>query len=397
MNPRTVSAGQVSTKIFFAIISIVLMVSLSSCSPSADNTTGDSVIQEPVTTPSIPPGIPKVNVGVSLPLTGHAAFGGIRAREGIEMAYSDLPEGERADINLIFEDDKCLGKDGLEAVHKLIETDKADYILGPVCNAALAPNYDFLKEKGIPDLSLGIITDSSAALGEFHFTLSSRVRDLMRPLADYAYQKKGARSIAILYLEDEFGQESTKYFEQYFTEQGGKIVSKEHFGPTETDFKTQLAKIESKKPDGIFLMSYGAMIISQIRQMDELGIKAQVYAPVPVHDPDVITALGEKADGIIYSYPYEQTKSPVQSSFEERLKTQGKVPEYYRTIAYDSSRALFAAIRSCGQDKACVKAFLSSLKDFDAAGGRISLDDEGIGVRKISINTIRDGKFVTIG
>ena len=396
MNPRTVSAGQVSTKIFFAVFSIMLMVSLSSCSQRADSATGDSVIQEPVMTQSIPLSIPKVNVGVSLPLTGHAAFGGIRAKDGIEMAYNDLPEGERAYINLIFEDDKCLGKDGLEAVHKLIETDKADYILGPICNAALAPNYDFLKEKGIPDLSLGIITDSSAALGEFHFTLSARVRDLMRPLADYVYQKKGARQISILYLEDEFGQESTKYFEQYFTELGGKIVSKEHFGPTETDFRTQLAKIESKKPDGIFLMSYGAMIISQIRQMDELGIKAQVYAPVPVHDPDVITALGPKADGIIYSYPYELTGSDIQSSFEERLDSQSKVHEYYRTTAYDSARALFTAINSCGQDRQCVKAYLASLKDFDGAGGRISLDDEGIGKRKISINTIRDGEFVPI-
>ncbi|MEK6959578.1 MAG: penicillin-binding protein activator [Nanoarchaeota archaeon] len=395
MNPRTISIDPVSTKLFFAIFSVLLIVSLPSCSLRPDSVTGESVIEEAAATSS-PPITQKVIVGVSLPLTGHAAFGGIRARDGIEMAYKDLPEEERARISLIFDDDKCLGKEGLDAVHSLIENDDADLLLGPICNAALLPNADYLKERAIPEISLGTITDTTAALGEFHFALSTRIRDLMSLLASHAYEKRGARAIAILYLEDDFGQESSRYFEGYFKGLGGKIVAKEHFGPAETDFKTQLAKIKAAEPDGIFLMSYGSMIIAQVRQMDELGFKTQIYAPVPAHDPDLVSALGEKAEGMIYPYPYEATGSDVQASFESRLRERDITTDFYRSIAYDSARALFQAIGSCGQDKACVKSYLSSLKDFDGVGGNISLDDQGIGVRKISINTIRDGKFIPV-
>ncbi len=337
----------------------------------------------------------KIKIGVSEPFTGPPAFIGERIKNGIELAFKELPMEDQSQIELIYEDDGCTGKQALTAMQKLTSVDKIDYLLGPTCNTAAVPTIDILKESGTIYISTGVIGEKFASAGEHHFTLQPRVKDLMYKLADYAYDVKGARTMSIFHLNEEFGQESALHFGNRFTERGGRIVAKEDFAQTDNDFRTQISKLKEQPVDGILAVSYGSWLINQLKQMNELGLKTQLYGPVPIEDPALIKGTDELAEGIIYSYPDENPKTLKQLEFDKNYKENYNAEgEIYARMGYDSFAVLWDAVKKCNNEKACVQKELSRLKNHDGAGGLLSVDQEGIGKRNILIKMIKNGKFV---
>lgn len=336
-----------------------------------------------------------IKIGVSQPLTGPTAFVGEWIKQGLDLAYSELPKEEQSQIVLVYEDDMCNGQQAVTAMQKLVNIDAIDFVIGPTCNAAIIPTQDFMRESGAVYLTTGVITEKAAAAGDHHFTLQPRIKDLMKKLASHAYKVDGMRAMSIFYLDDEFGVESSQFFERYFTELGGKIVAKERFAPKDTDYRTQITKLKQHKVDGIFMMSYGPFLVNQLKQMDELKLKSQLYGPVPVQDAKLLQAAGKLAEGLTYPYPQETTKSQKQIEFEERYKAKfGIQPELYSTIAYDTFNILHQIIGQCGKDKTCAKNNLITLQNYQGVGGVLSFDEEGIGKRSIIIKQVKNEKFV---
>ncbi len=68
-----------------------------------------------------------IKVGVLLPLTGDAASYGTNSKNGIEIALQEInQEGNK--IELIYEDGKCVGKDSVNAIQKLISVDQVQMV-----------------------------------------------------------------------------------------------------------------------------------------------------------------------------------------------------------------------------------------------------------------------------
>jgi len=219
----------------------------------------------------------------------------------------------------------------------------------------------------------------------------------MYKLADYAYDVKGARKLSIFYLNDEFGQESAKHFEDRFAQRGGTIIITENFAPSDNDFRTQITKLKEKVGDGIFMMSYGTWLVNQLKQMDELGLKTQFYGPVPVEDTKLLQVAGALAESIIYPYPDENPKTSKQIEFDKKYLANYNTPgELYARIGYDTFTVLWNAVKKCGKDKECIKRELSQLQNYDGAGGVLSVDAEGVGKRTILLKQIQNGAFIPL-
>ncbi len=75
----------------------------------------------------------KINIGVIAPLSGPAATYGEDVSHGLKYVAKTINEAGGIDgqeINLIFEDGKCNGKDATTAVQKLINVDGVQAIAG---------------------------------------------------------------------------------------------------------------------------------------------------------------------------------------------------------------------------------------------------------------------------
>lgn len=93
---------------------------------------------------------------------------------------------------------------------------------------------------------------------------------------------------------------------------GLKIVANEFYELGSLDYRSQLLKIRSSKPDIIFVASFGHFLGLTLKQARELGIQSRIIAVYESEDPSVISSAMPYADGLECFVSYNPNPSPAQ-------------------------------------------------------------------------------------
>src|SRR3990167_6450865 len=95
-----------------------------------------------------------IKIGASVPLTGEAASYGEITKAGIDLAVKEVNDAGGIDgrmIEIIYEDDKC-DTTGSNVFNKLVNIDKVDAIIGPVCSSAAGPGVPIAQSGKVPTI-----------------------------------------------------------------------------------------------------------------------------------------------------------------------------------------------------------------------------------------------------
>lgn len=144
---------------------------------------------------------------------------------------------------------------------------------------------------------------SSWSLGDKQFTLSMWNTTMGAVAADYAFKERGWKTAYV--VTDQFiayTKSLSKYFIAQFKANGGEIILEDTYTNGDNNFSAQLARLQAlgKKPDVIFLSSYGQDIGAIIRALREVGYDAPVLGGDAYDDPAMHEALGEKLGNDVY-------------------------------------------------------------------------------------------------
>jgi branched-chain amino acid transport system substrate-binding protein len=117
-------------------------------------------------------------------------------------------------------------------------------------------------------------------------------------MAQFAVGKLKARSVAMLYINNDWGVDTQKFFRENFEKQGGRIVAVESFFQGEKDFTAVLSKLKQAKPDALFLATMyndGAMIS---QQREKMGWNIPVLGASALYSPQLVQLGGSSVNGI---------------------------------------------------------------------------------------------------
>ena len=134
-----------------------------------------------------------------------------------------------------------------------------------------------------------------------------------------------------------------------------------------------------------------------LKQASELDLKTQFLSMRSAEDPILLQTAGGFAEGLIYSYPFDATSksNAITEKFVKSFKEKhNAVPDAYAAEGYEGFRLLALAFVQCGKNYDCIKSWLSNLKDYDSAFGKISFDSNGDVYYNFFLKTIKDGQFV---
>ena len=144
---------------------------------------------------------------------------------------------------------------------------------------------------------------SSWSLGDKQFTLSMWNTTMGAVAADYAFKERGWKTAYV--VTDQFiayTKSLSKYFIAQFQANGGEILLEDTYTNGDNNFSAQLARLQAlgKKPDVIFLSSYGQDIGAIIRALREVGYDAPVLGGDAYDDPAMHAALGDKLGNDVF-------------------------------------------------------------------------------------------------
>ncbi len=322
-----------------------------------------------------------IKVGVYGDLTGATSSFGQSTKNGIQLAVDEINAAGGVNgkkIELIVEDDQGRPEQAKTVVSKLINQDKVIAVLGEVASTNSLAAAPVAQEARIPMISPSSTNPKVTEVGDYISRVCFIDPFQGSTMAKFAATTLKAKTAAILGdVNSDYSKGLTKFFEEEFVKQGGKVIAKEAYTQTDPDFKGQLTKIRELKPDVLYVPGYYGQVGIIAKQARELGMDIPLLGGDGWDSPELWKLGGEALKNAYISNHYSaDNPAPEIQNFVKNYKAKfNVVPDSLAALAYDAAKVLGDAIkRANGTDSAKLKDAINATKNFAGVTGTITLD-----------------------
>lgn len=341
----------------------------------------------------------EIRIGAVLPLTGSAAVWGENAKMGLEIALEEVNKAggvKNRKIALIFEDSQSDPARAVSSLRKLISVDKVPVVIGDIASSSVLAMAPVAEKEKVVLLSPGASNPDISEAGEYIFRNWQSDALEGKLDAEFAYERLGYRRMGVLYVNNAYGSGLKTVFEDSFKNLGGEILASESFDQGATDMRTQLNKIASLNPDGIYMPGYPPEMAIVLVQAKELGLRVSFLSVQAFDDPKILQTAKDAAEGVIFSVPTPpDPNNPVVRDFIHEYKERfAREPGVCSDTGYDALKIIVWAMKRGANSALEIMEQLLKLKDFPGAAGSTTFDENGDVVKPFIFKTVKQGRFV---
>jgi branched-chain amino acid transport system substrate-binding protein len=312
-------------------------------------------------------------LGAVLPLSGDTASYGKAAQRGIDLALVEAtwnPKGE-----VLYEDDQGQTSKALSAMQKLISIDKVSVIMGSAGSSvtlAMCPIAN--RDKVVLISPISSAKDLTEKGGRFFFRVCPSDVVQASLMADWM-SEDGYQKVAVVYINNSWGQGLQEEFRRRFSAKGGKILGMESCREGERDLRAQLTKLKELNPQAIYAITYGREGGALLRQARELGFQVPFYGADVWGSPELQETAGDAAKGVKIIVP-KKLEGRLYSDFAASFrKKYGEEPDVYAAYAYDMAQIVVKAASTGKRGDDLRKLVAATV--YDGVTGTIRFDSHG--------------------
>jgi ABC-type branched-subunit amino acid transport system substrate-binding protein len=328
-----------------------------------------------------------ITIGYTASLTGKLNVESTRQINGLHLWMDQvnkaggikLPDGTMVKIKDKYYDDESKKERVQELYTKLINQDKANFLISPYSSGLTDAAAVIAQQYGRIMITTGAASDSTYKKG---YTL---VYQTYTPASKYltgavdVLMKLGTKSkkIAIIYSNDKFSTDVVKALKTYAEAKGFKVVMFEGYDPSTTDFSPFINKIPADV-DAVMGGGHFADTTTLARQLYEKKVKTRMIALLVAPPEPKFAELGAACISVIGSSQWEPLAhftqaaakkeglpwiGPSGDDFVKAYKAKyNEMPSYHSAGGYVSGLLLQDAIVKAGStDTAKVKQALDSM------------------------------------
>ncbi|KUK03757.1 MAG: Extracellular ligand-binding receptor [Thermotoga sp. 50_1627] len=313
-----------------------------------------------------------VKIGFFAPITGPAAADGTSALHGAQLAVEYINShggvlGQPAE--LVWYDDNFKADQAVNIAYKLVQQDKVAVVVSGSYSGMTRAAAGIYQQLKVPMISAYAVHPDIVATGEYIFRVGTLATVQGRAGAHLAVEKLGAKKIAILTVDNDFGVSLTAGFKEEAIKLGAEIVFEQKYPLGETDFRPLLSRIRNARPDVIYATGYfseAARFVTQARQM---GIFIPIIGQEGYDSPQFAKlAEAGAANGVVITTDLNRdSEKPIVRWFiEEYAKRYGLDADMVGASAFDAVMAAAKAIEIAGSyDPAKIRDALATIKAGD--------------------------------
>lgn len=321
----------------------------------------------------------------------------INASGGINVA------GTPYQIELIQFDDQSDADLAVRTYQDIVETDKADLLLGPYSSGLVIPTSVIAEQFQIPMVEGGGASSNIFDRGyRYVFGTLPKGQDYLMSAINLFSTSAGAETMALIYADDAFSIDVAAGARSWAAAFGLEITVDEQYSEDQTEFGSLIAKIKDADVDVIMGANHLVEVLAFVQQAESLDLDVDMVFTVGVSNPDFI-ALGDIAEnvfGVATWVPSQAASGPMFGSaaeysalFEDRF---GEVPEYHNASATIEILTYKYAIEAAGSlDPTAVRDALAGIS-FDSFYGKVEFGENGQIIKEMAVLQIQNGQAVGV-
>ena len=239
-----------------------------------------------------------LKIGTVLPQTGDLAVLGPPMVEAVNMAVRDINDAggvNGENLDLVIGDSGTNEQVAAETADRLISSDQVDGIIGPASSRITLSVIDKITSAGIPMCSPSntgsALTTYETAKPGFYFR-TAPPDNLQGPALADVILGDGRSSVAVVALNDEYGQGFAQFLKASLIEGGANIAVDVAYDPNGTDFSADVQQVVDAAPDSVVLISFPDTGNRIITGLIENGLNPDTfYTADGMQSADVITGV----------------------------------------------------------------------------------------------------------
>jgi acyl-CoA hydrolase/ABC-type branched-subunit amino acid transport system substrate-binding protein len=309
---------------------------------------------------SLPHGVTArtVRLGTFCDLSGPNSTVGMAALRGYSAYYDYVNRwggihGRR--IDLVVKDDRFDPARTVVAVRDLIEKDEVFAVVNPLGTPTNLAVVEYLLREQIPVISPHSgVSLWSTPLKRTYFALQPSYRVEGQLLAQYVLDALRPRSIAVFFVDDEFGWEGVTAFRKELARAGVEPVAAVTHSVSDSTPNSWLAALADRQPDLVVLYTYVKPAADLLRAAHQVGFRPSWLGSYVISGPDLFQLAGPEATHGVRatSYPAGPRHHRGEALFR-KLMARGygdESPGTHSRIGYAAAQLVVEGLQRAGPD-----------------------------------------------
>jgi branched-chain amino acid transport system substrate-binding protein len=350
-----------------------------------------------------------IKVGINAPITGDIPKVGEGTKYAAQMWLADIEKagglevgGKKYPVELVIEDNEAKAESAVKANTKMITEDEVLVIVGPQSSKQAVPAGDVANNYKTPMITPWSTNPDSTKDRPFVFR-GCFLDPFQGPvLANFITEEFKFTKAAVLYdVASDYPKGLAEFFKQAWEKihGAGSVVAYESFTTKDTDFSSQLSKINKSGAQVLFTPQYYNEVALIVQQAHELGWSGPIVGSDSWGSAETVTLCGKDCYGLFFSTHYAAAgaKGATKEFIDRYEKTYGYTPDDVAALTWDSLRLVQTAIENSGKitgkikkDRQAVRDALAQIKNFKGITGDMTFTEEGDPIKCAVIVRISD-------
>ena len=294
-----------------------------------------------------------VNMPIVIELSGAGAVSGTNFRDGAVLAIEEINAkggilGRK--INAPQSDTQSNAGISRAQVQKAIDGDPY-VILGPVFSGSVKVNMILCQQAEVPQITGAEAADITQAGNAYIFRTSFGQQMSMPKIANYIRDGLKAKTVAVLWVNNDFGKGGRDTFMKEMASRNIKVVSDISTESGQVDFAADVVKLKGANADAIFVYTNEEESARFLREARKQGISKPLIGETTLLGQKVIDMAGPSANGAKghVGLSADAPVPAVQAWKEKFVKRFGYVPDHNGIKGYTGVYAVKYATQKIGK------------------------------------------------
>lgn len=307
-------------------------------------------------------GIPStVNVVATYPLTGPAAFAGLSAQKGAQLAIKEINDqgilGDGTTLKVDFQDTKGEIQTAASELTSAITDNNVAAVLGSLSSQEAVAQSPVAQKQGMPIVYTQAGSDG-VVVGDYTYR-ATPLMSTYYPAVKKFLQDQGWKSIGVIYtnIAPTLEQVGTEAIPAIADELGIKVTKTIATTADTQDFSAPIAQVLKTNPDGVAILEIGAANPTAMTQLRQAGYTGKVLGNAGASAGNLDPA-GNDGAGMLWPADFDyQSTDPASKKFTDAYQAMfNEDPLNYAAEAYDAVWFLARSIKDAGSvDRAAIK------------------------------------------
>jgi branched-chain amino acid transport system substrate-binding protein len=309
----------------------------------------------------------QIKIANIVEMSGAGATSGTNFKNGVELAVKEINAaggilGRKVDYT---SSDTQSQPQTAKALAVRAIDDGAYVVMGPVFSGSILVSMAETRRAEIPNFTGGEAAAITKQGNPYIFRTSFTQDAAMPKVARYVAQNLKAKTVALIYVNNDFGKGGREALAKALQPLGVKITADISTEQSQVDFSAAVLKAKQSNADVVFVYTNEEESARVLRELRKQGVTKPIVGETVLTSQKVIELAGEAANGAV-AHVGLTVDAPIPSvrAFRSKFEKEFKyTPDHNGIKGYTGVYMLKAAIEKVGKlDRKAVAAALHGMK-----------------------------------